>query len=80
MPERPTDVCGKRLHTILDCAKLIVTLDSRLRDLDGTVDGAQFDLDNLTQVSTRILGRRTAPVPTFPYSYPRPRMVLNPRS
>ena len=33
---------------------------------DGTVDGAQFDLDNLTQVSTRILGRRTAPAPTFP--------------
>ena len=24
------------------------------------------------QVSTRILGRRTAPFPTFPYSFPRP--------
>ena len=28
------------------------------------------------QVSTRILGRRTAPFPTFPYSSPRPAWLL----
>eukprot|EP01050_Picozoa_sp_SAG11_P026562 SAG11_NODE_6407_length_1320_cov_1.425880_1_plen_190_part_10 len=58
-PQRPSDLPGKRLHTILDCDKMKKNLQFRIDDLKSTVDVAQAELANLSEstnvISTKML-------------------------
>jgi hypothetical protein len=53
-PPRPADLMGKRLHKILDCSKMKAALYFRVEDLQSTVEGAQAELDNLTDMTSVI--------------------------
>jgi len=53
-PPRPNDLMGKRLHKILDCSKMKTALYFRVEDMQGTVDGCQAELDNLTDMTSVI--------------------------
>ena len=59
------------LHLLHEQLGLHCWLDMRQKKLT---------LEGMREVSTRILGRRTAPSPTFPYSRPASRVVLPPSS
>jgi WD repeat-containing protein 35 len=48
-PQRPGDMPGKRLHTILDCDKMKRNVQLRVDDLEATVHVCQAELDNLQQ-------------------------------
>ena len=53
-PPRPGELMGKRLHKILDCSKMKSALYFRVEDLVASVDGAQQELDNLTEMTSVI--------------------------
>jgi hypothetical protein len=48
VPERPTDLPGKRLHTILALDEMKRNLQFRIDDLEKMTDGALNELGNLT--------------------------------
>ena len=50
----PTDLAGKELHRILNCAHLSHNLKKRVRDLQKNIAGAENELGSLTRMTDAI--------------------------
>ena len=72
-PERPSDLPGKRLHTILDCDKLKRNLQFRIDDMKATVSTAT-PMNTQTAIRERSESRERPQTP-WPLVQPLPRTV-----